>query len=140
MNSSKPEGPASTIGAFQRLDVNLPPMQRPAGQRLWIVPALRVAHGLISLLFLSCIAAIYLGAWRGKADAVTLAAIAALCMEGALMLLSGGNCPLGPMLRRLGDETPFFELILPPRAAKLAVPMLTAVSVLGVVLLAARTL
>lgn len=110
------------------------------GQRSWIVLASRIAHGLISILFLSCIAAIYLGVWRGKADAVTLAAIAVLWVEGALVLLSGGNCPLGPMLRRLGDETPFFELFLPSRAAKLAVPILTAVSALGAVLLAARTL
>ena len=120
--------------------MKLPPMRLPGGQRLWIIPASRVAHGLVSLLFLCCIAAIYLGAWRGKADAVTLAAIGVLCVEGALVLLSGGSCPLGPMLRRLGDETPLFELFLPPRAAKLAVPILTAVSVLGAVLLAARTL
>jgi hypothetical protein len=105
-----------------------------------IVLASRVAHGLISLLFLFCIAAIYLGAWRGKADAVTIAALAALCVEAALVLLSGGNCPLAPVLRKLGDETPFFELVLPPRAAKLAVPVLGAVSVLGAVLLAARAL
>jgi hypothetical protein len=105
-----------------------------------IVLASRVAHGLISLLFLSCIAVVYLGAWRSKADAVTILALAALCVEGVLVLLSRGNCPLGPALRRLGDETPFFELFLPPRAAKLAVPVLAAVSVLGAVLLAARAL
>jgi hypothetical protein len=71
---------------------------------------------------------------------VTIAALAALCVEAALVLLSGGNCPLGPVLRTLGDETPFFELFLPPRAAKLAVPVLAAVSVLGAGLLAARAL
>jgi hypothetical protein len=49
---------------------------------------------------------------------------------------SAGNCPLGPLLRRLGDETPFFELYLPPRAAKLAIPILAAICVLGAVLLA----
>ncbi len=95
-----------------------------------IVLVSRAAHGLISLVFLPCIAVIYLAAWRGEAEAVTFAALAALCVEGALVLLSGGNCPLGPILRRLGDETPFFELLLPPRAAKLAVPILAAVSVL----------
>jgi hypothetical protein len=115
-------------------------LRLPVGTKSWIVCASRAAHGLISLVFLSCIAVIYLGAWRGKAGAVTLAALAALCVEGALVLLSGGNCPLGPILRRLGDETPFFELLLPPRAAKLAIPILTAVSVLGALLLAARTL
>ena len=78
------------------------------------VLASRIAHGLISLVFLSCIAVVYLGAWRGRTDTVTLAAIGALCVEGVLVLLSGGNCPLGPLLRKLGDETPFFELFLPP--------------------------
>jgi len=114
--------------------------QRLRGHTWWIVLWSRVAHGLISLLFLSCIAGIYLGAWRGKADALTLAALAALVVEGVLVAVSGGNCPLGPMLRRLGDETPFFQLFLPPRAAKLAVPILAGVSVLGAALLAARTL
>jgi hypothetical protein len=115
-------------------------LRLPVGPNSWIVLASRAAHGVISLLFLLCIAAVYLGAWRGKADAVTIAALAALCVEGVLVVLSGGNCPLGPALRRLGDETPFFELFLPPRTAKLAVPALAAVSVVGAVLLAARAL
>ncbi len=100
----------------------------------------RIAHGLISLLFLACIATLYVGAWRGRADAFTLAALAALGLECTLVLLSGGNCPLGPALRRLGDDTPFFELFLPPRAAKAAVPVLGVVAVLGAALLAVRTL
>jgi hypothetical protein len=112
----------------------------PAGPNPRHVLVSRVGHGFVSLLFLCCIAALYLGAWRGKADAVTIAALAALCVEGVLVALSGGNCPLGPWFRRIGDETPFFELFLPPRAAKLAVPILAAVSVLGAVLLAARAL
>ena len=93
----------------------------------------------MSLLLLCSIALIYLGAWRGHASAVTVAAVAALGLEGVLVLSSGGNCPLGPLLRRLGDDTPF-ELFLPPRAAKVAVPVLAAVVGLGAVLLAARTL
>src|SRR5512133_755965 len=112
----------------------------PVGPKSWTILASRMAHGLVSLLVVSCIAAIYLGAWRGKADAVTITALAALCVEGVLVLLSGGNCPLGPLLRRLGDETPFFELFLAPRAAKLAIPILAAVCMLGAVLLAIRTL
>jgi hypothetical protein len=115
-------------------------LRLPVGPNSRIVLVSRVAHGLISLLFLSCIAALYLGAWRGKADAVTIAGLAALCVEAALVISSGGNCPLGRAFRKLGDETPFFELFLPPRAAKLAIPVLAAVSVLGAVLLAARTL
>lgn len=105
-----------------------------------IVLVSRIAHGLVSLLFLCCIAALYVGAWRGRADTLTLAACAALGLECVLVAFSGGNCPLGPTLQRLGDDRPFFELFLPPRAAKAAVPVLGAVAVLGAVLLAARTL
>ncbi len=105
-----------------------------------IVLASRIVHGLISALFLGCIAALYVAGWRGRADAVTLAALAALGLECVFVLACGCNCPLGPLLRRLGDEKPFFELFLPPRVAKAAVPALGTVAVAGAVLLAARTL
>jgi hypothetical protein len=37
-----------------------------------------------------------------------------------------------------GDPVPFFELVLPPRAAKAAIPILTAVSVAGIAALVLR--
>jgi hypothetical protein len=100
----------------------------------------RLGHGLISALFLACIAVIYLGAWSGQANVLTYLALAALGIECILVLLSGGNCPLGPWLRRLGDDKPFFELFLPRRVAKAAVPTLGAIAVIGAVALAARVL
>ena len=103
-----------------------------------VVLALRIGHGLISLVFLACIAAVYVAAWRGMADAVTYAALAALAVEGALVGLSGGNCPLGGLFQRFGDETPFFELLLPARAARAAVPVLGVAAVAGAVLLVVR--
>jgi hypothetical protein len=102
------------------------------------VLASRAAHGVISAVFLACIASVWLAAWRGEAGPLTYAAVAALAGEGVLVLLSRGNCPLGPLFRRLGDEKPFFELLLPPRAAKLAVPALGAVASVGVVVLGVR--
>ena len=98
----------------------------------------RVAHALVAVLFLSCIGVVYVSAFRSQTSPVTLAAVAALGIEGALVLLSGGDCPLGPLLRRIGDDTPLFELVLPPRAARLAVPVLGGITVLGFVLLAVR--
>jgi hypothetical protein len=98
-----------------------------------------VWHGLVSVLFLACIAAVYAGAWRGTAGTLTLAAVGALLLEGLLVLLSRGSCPLGPLFRRLGDDTPFFELLLPRHAARLAVPVLAAVTARSR-LLATRTL
>jgi hypothetical protein len=42
------------------------------------------------------------------------------------------------LFRWLGDDTPFFGLLLLPRAATLAVPVLGGVAFLGMVALAAR--
>ena len=111
-----------------------------AGRRNRGVLVSRAVHGLISAFFLTCVGLLWVGAIRGRADALTLAALAALAAEGALVLAAAGNCPLGPLWRRLGDETPFFELLLPPRLAKAVFPVLTAVCAAGVLLLAARTL
>jgi hypothetical protein len=100
----------------------------------------RVLHGVVSVLFLACIAIVYVGVWQGRASPLTIAALAALALEGVLVVLSRGNCPLGPLFRRAGDETPLFELVLPPRAAKLAVPVLGLITAVGALVLGIRTL
>jgi hypothetical protein len=50
-----------------------------------------------------------------------------------------GDCPLGPLGDRIGDDVPLFELVLSPRAAKLAIPTLGTVTAVGLGLLAARS-
>jgi hypothetical protein len=47
-------------------------------------------------------------------------------------VIGRGNCPLGPFQARLGDPVPLFELVLPPRAAKAAIPVLFGVTVAGI--------
>ena len=64
--------------------------------------------------------------------------MAFLSIEGAGLVVGGGDCPMGPLQKRLGDEVPFFELVLSPRAAKAAVPILAAASVAGFVAVALR--
>ena len=64
--------------------------------------------------------------------------MAVLAVEGLALIVGRGNCPLGPLQGRLGDSTPLFELVLPPRAAKAAVPVLTAVAGAGMALVALR--
>lgn len=98
----------------------------------------RIAHGIVSAVFISCIVIVYAAAWSGRINGLAVAAVVALCCEGLLIALSRGNCPLAPVFRRLGDDTPFFELVIPRRAAAFAVPVLSAVTVIGIVLLALR--
>ena len=53
-------------------------------------------------------------------------------------MVGRGNCPFGPFQARLGDPVPLFELVLPPRAAKAAVPVLTVITLAGMVAVALR--
>jgi hypothetical protein len=95
-------------------------------------------HGLISAVFLACIGKVYVDAARRRADSMTLIAVAALATEGVLVAANGGDCPLGPAFRELGDDKPFFELLLPAAAARRAVPVLAGVTAVGVVALGVR--
>jgi hypothetical protein len=53
-------------------------------------------------------------------------------------MIGGGDCPMGPLQAQMGDPVPFFELVLPPRAAKAAVPILATASVAGFLAVALR--
>lgn len=100
-----------------------------------MVLLIRTIHGLLSAFFLACIAFVYYAAIADVDSPLVIAAAGALVLEGAVVVLNGGDCPLGGIHRRYGDEKAFFELVLPPRAAKLAVPVLGTVTALGIALL-----
>jgi hypothetical protein len=56
-----------------------------------------------------------------------------LLVQGVALVAGRGNCPFGAFQRQLGDPVPMFELVLPPRAAKAAIPVLFVVAVSGMV-------
>jgi hypothetical protein len=103
------------------------------------VIAWRAAHGLIAAGFLASIAYIWWCAISGRRGPVLRTAIGALAVEGAVVAANHGDCPLGRLGDRIGDEVPLFELVLSPRAARLAVPVLGGVTLTGLGLLAARS-
>jgi hypothetical protein len=98
--------------------------------------AFRAAHAAVALGFLAAIADVWAAALTGRRGPLLRTAVAALVAEGVVVTANGGDCPLGPLQDRLGDPVPLFELVLPPRAAKLAVPVLGGVTALGIALLA----
>jgi hypothetical protein len=100
--------------------------------------AVRIGHVGIAVVGLSSLAYLWFCALTGRRDRVLGAALAALSAQGVALVIGRGNCPLGPMQRRLGDPDPLFELVLPSRAAKAAIPVLFAVALGGVALLALR--
>src|SRR5687768_5707550 len=65
-------------------------------------------------------------------------AVTGLLGEGAVVVANHGQCPLGPLQERLGDPVPLFELVLSPRAAHRAVPVLGGIAGVPMVVLAWR--
>lgn len=119
---------------------------RPSGSARTSPPSLspaalafRGAHAVIAVGFLLAIAHVWWCALTGRRGPLLRVAIVALTTEGTLVAVNGGDCPLGSLQGRTGDPTPLFELVLSPRAAKGAVPVLGAVAALGIGLVAARS-
>ena len=101
--------------------------------------ACRAAHAAIAVAFLLAIAYVWWCALTGRRGPLLRVAVMALAVEGVLVAVNRGDCPLGGVQERLGDPVPLFELLLSPRAAKRAVPVLGAVAAAGVALLAGRS-
>ncbi len=96
----------------------------------------RLAHAGIAFAFLLAIAYVWWCALTGRRDRLLRLAIGALAGEGLVVIANRGDCPLGGVQARLGDPTPLFELVLSPKAAKLAVPVFGAIAGAGVALVA----
>jgi hypothetical protein len=96
-------------------------------------------HGTIAIGFLASIGYVWWCALTGRRGTLLRLAIAALSSECVLVVTNHGNCPLGPVGDRIGDPDPLFELVLPPRLARRAVPALGVLTAVGLGLLAARS-
>lgn len=96
---------------------------------------IRAVHGLISAFFSGCLAYVWYCAVTDARSLWRALAIGALLAEGVIVTANGGDCPLGVLHRRAGDEKTFFELFLPNRAAAAAVPVLGSVTGVGFLLL-----
>lgn len=88
----------------------------------------RLAHGAWGALNLAGLAWIWRAALLRRRDRAVVASVALLSTEGLALLVGRGNCPFGPLQAGLGDPVPMFEWVLPPRAAKAAIPVLTLIS------------
>ena len=104
----------------------------------WKAKAFRVVHTAWSVAGLASLGYIWACALTRRRDRPLAASVAFLALEGAGLAIGGGNCPMGPKAEAWGDPVPFFELVLPPRAAKAAVPILAGLTVGGFLALAIR--
>jgi hypothetical protein len=100
--------------------------------------ALRTAHAVIAVGMTGAIAYLWWCTLTGRRGPLLGLAVKALLTEGALVATNHGECPLGPLQERLGDPVPLFELVLTPRAARRAVPVLGVVTAVPLLVLAGR--
>lgn len=100
--------------------------------------AFRVAHVAWGVVALHALAYVWWCAAARRHDRVLWSSMAFLLAQGVALFVGRGNCPFGPFQRRLGDPVPMFELVLPPRAAKAAIPILFVVTVAGMVAVLVR--
>jgi hypothetical protein len=95
--------------------------------------AFRIAHILWGAVELAALADVWRAALLRRRGRGLRLSVAFLLVQGAALVIGRGNCPFGPFQRQLGDPVPMFELALPPRAAKAAIPALFTVAVIGMV-------
>ena len=100
--------------------------------------AWRLVHAGWSVAQLACLGLIWARVVQRRRDPAVWAAVAFLAAEGGGLVLGRGDCPMGRVQQGWGDPVPFFELLLPPRAAKAAVPVLAVVALAAIAALVLR--
>ena len=98
----------------------------------------RIMHASWSLAQLAALGLIWHRVLMRRRDPAVWASAAFLAIEGGALIVGRGNCPMGALQERWGDPVPFFELVLTPKAAKVAVPVLAAVSIAAISALVLR--
>ena len=126
----KPAGRAPNVGASTPA---LGWADLPLGARLF-----RIAHGMWGVFNLIGLGYVFRSAARRERDRYLAASMGVLVVEGVALVIGRGDCPFGSFQGRLGDPVPMFEWVLPPRAAKAAIPILTVISLAGFVAVACR--
>lgn len=95
----------------------------------------RIIHSFFALTFLGSIAFLYYCIITGTPSPWLLPITAILLIEGVILLLNNGKCPLDPLHHKYGDDKGFFGMFLPPKTLPYVLPVLFIVTILGFVLL-----
>lgn len=110
--------------------------ERPGWSELPLSARLfRVAHATWGGFNMLGLALVWRAGITRRRDRRVYASTALLLSEGAALVVGRGNCPFGPFQAKLGDPVPMFEWFLPPRAAKAAIPVLTIVTIAGLMVM-----
>jgi hypothetical protein len=98
--------------------------------------AWRVVHATWSVAQLSALGVVWTSVLRRRRTPGRWVSAGFLGIQGGALVVGRGNCPVGPLQAEWGDPVPFFELLLPPRAAKAAIPALSMIATTGLAAIA----
>ena len=96
---------------------------------------IRTIHGIITFIFLSCIIYIYYAGINNQKTILAYIAVGMILLEGIIVSFNKGDCPLGVVHQKFGDDKAFFELFLPKQIAKKTVPFLGIIAFIGFLIL-----
>jgi len=100
---------------------------------------LRTIHGLFALYFIVCVLYLFYAAVSARFDKFLVIALISLALEGfVVFILNKGDCPLIHVQRKIKDDVPFFELFLPKKLAKKAIPFFSTLTIIALMLLLMR--
>lgn len=94
----------------------------------------RLVHSAIALFFIGSVLFIYYDTLARIDSPLLVPLVFLLLIEGGVLVLNKGKCPLTPLHNRYGDDKGFFGLFLPPHLAKKAPKFIAAVGFFGLFL------
>jgi hypothetical protein len=101
-----------------------------------MVTLIRTVHAALASFYMYCLGYIYYSGFTDRITGWTAFSTAVILFEGLVVLINKGNCPLGYLHRKFGDNKSLLELLLPKRLAKQVFPLFAALSAIGLVILA----
>ena len=104
------------------------------------VISLRIFHGILTVYFTLCLLYLYIVGLTGNVDrTLFMVAILSLAAEGiAVFTFNQGNCPLIHIQKKIADDKPFFELLLPSKLAKQAIPVFALLTIIAILIILIR--
>jgi hypothetical protein len=100
---------------------------------------LRLFHFFTAIYFIACLLELYYAGFTKNFNLIFLIAFFSLGFEGVVVfIINKGDCPLIHIQRKINDPIPFFNLFLPAKLAKLAIPFFSVITIFAVIIISLR--
>lgn len=96
---------------------------------------IRSIHTLIAAFFIFCIGLLYYFALTGKSSPWIIWITVVLLVEGVVLIINRGKCPLSFLHQKYGDDKKFYDLFFPEKIAPYMAHILGVATIVGIILL-----